>query len=141
MLNRDEFVMGEGARVLLLEELDHAKKRGATISDEFLGGSFTSDAYHMTEPHPEGVVLCIENALAQSGVSKSMISHLLGAAGLVEAVALVLLKLLQLVPFLEFMPSAIISDGASSLFLHIHLQPSQSGFNNLWIPIKSLDYF
>ncbi|KAI3881782.1 hypothetical protein MKX03_001022 [Papaver bracteatum] len=45
--------MGEGARVLLLEELDHAKKRRATISDEFLGGSFTSDAYHMTEPHPE----------------------------------------------------------------------------------------
>ncbi|RZC85355.1 hypothetical protein C5167_041533 [Papaver somniferum] len=130
-INRDGFVMGEGAGVLLLEELEHAKKRGATIYAEFLGGSFTSDAYHMTEPHPEGkgTVLCIEKALAQSGVSredvnyvnahatstqagdlkeyqsiircfgqnpdlrvnstKSMIGHLLGAAGAVEAVALV----------------------------------------------------
>ncbi|KAI3904331.1 hypothetical protein MKW92_043501, partial [Papaver armeniacum] len=45
---------------------------GANIYDEFLGGSFTSDAYHMTEPHPEGkgVVLCIEKALPQSGVSQ-----------------------------------------------------------------------
>ncbi|KAL2251000.1 3-oxoacyl-[acyl-carrier-protein] synthase II, chloroplastic [Sesamum indicum] len=129
--SRDGFVMGEGAGVLLLEELEHAKKRGATIYAEFLGGSFTCDAYHMTEPHPEGtgVILCIEKALAQSGVSKedvnyinahatstpagdlkeykalihcfgenpelrvnstkSMIGHLLGAAGAVEAVATV----------------------------------------------------
>ncbi|KAH6823076.1 fatty acid biosynthesis 1 [Perilla frutescens var. hirtella] len=129
--NRDGFVMGEGAGVLLLEELEHAKSRGATIYAEFLGGSFTSDAYHMTEPHPQGtgVILCLEKALAQSGVSKedvnyinahatstpagdlkeyqallhcfgknpelrvnstkSMIGHLLGAAGAVEAVATV----------------------------------------------------
>ncbi|XP_055824184.1 3-oxoacyl-[acyl-carrier-protein] synthase II, chloroplastic-like [Solanum dulcamara] len=127
--NRDGFVMGEGAGVLLLEELEHAKQRGATIYAEFLGGSFTCDAYHMTEPHPKGtgVILCVEKALAQSGVSKedvnyinahatstpagdlkeyqalvhcfgqnpelrvnstkSMIGHLLGAAGAVEAVA------------------------------------------------------
>ncbi|KAJ7979206.1 3-oxoacyl-[acyl-carrier-protein] synthase [Quillaja saponaria] len=130
-INRDGFVMGEGAGVLLLEELEHAKKRGANIYAEFLGGSFSCDAYHMTEPHPDGagVILCIENALAQSGVSredvnyinahatstlagdlkeyqalvhcfsqnpelrvnstKSMIGHLLGAAGGVEAVATV----------------------------------------------------
>ncbi|XP_057497945.1 3-oxoacyl-[acyl-carrier-protein] synthase II, chloroplastic-like [Actinidia eriantha] len=130
-INRDGFVMGEGAGVLLLENLEHAKKRGANIYAEFLGGSFTCDAYHMTEPHPEGagVVLCIEKALAQSGVSredvnyvnahatstpagdlkeykalircfghnpelrvnstKSMIGHLLGGAGAVEAVATV----------------------------------------------------
>ncbi|KAL2554063.1 3-oxoacyl-[acyl-carrier-protein] synthase II [Forsythia ovata] len=129
--SRDGFVMGEGAGVLLLEELEHAKKRGANIYAEFLGGSFTCDAYHMTEPHPEGtgVILCIEKALAQSGVpkedvnyinahatstpagdlkeyqalvrcfgqnqelrvnsTKSMIGHLLGAAGAVEAVATV----------------------------------------------------
>ncbi|KAL0878055.1 hypothetical protein Bca101_027761 [Brassica carinata] len=129
--NRDGFVMGEGAGVLLLEELEHAKKRGATIYAEFLGGSFTCDAYHMTEPHPDGagVVICIERALAHAGVSKeqinyvnahasstlagdlkeykalvhcfgqnpelkvnstkSMIGHLLGAAGAVEAVATV----------------------------------------------------
>ncbi|GAV70951.1 ketoacyl-synt domain-containing protein/Ketoacyl-synt_C domain-containing protein [Cephalotus follicularis] len=130
-MNRDGFVMGEGAGVLLLEELEHAKKRGANIYAEFLGGSFTCDAYHMTEPHPDGagVILCIEKALAQSGVSredvnyinahatstpagdlkeyralihcfgqnpelrvnstKSMIGHLLGASGAVEAVAAV----------------------------------------------------
>ncbi|XP_054805690.1 3-oxoacyl-[acyl-carrier-protein] synthase II, chloroplastic isoform X2 [Prosopis cineraria] len=129
--NRDGFVMGEGAGVLLLEELEHAKKRGANIYAEFLGGSFTCDAYHVTEPRPDGVgvILCIEKALAQSGVSKedvnyinahatstpagdlkeyqalvhcfgqnpelkvnstkSMIGHLLGAAGGVEAVATV----------------------------------------------------
>jgi 3-oxoacyl-[acyl-carrier-protein] synthase II len=129
--SRDGFVMGEGAGVLLLEDLEHAKNRGATIYAEFLGGSFTCDAYHMTEPHPDGagVALCIEKALTQSGVSredvnyinahatstpagdlkeyqallrcfgknpelrvnstKSMIGHLLGAAGGVEAVATV----------------------------------------------------
>ncbi|CAK9150094.1 unnamed protein product [Ilex paraguariensis] len=128
-MNRDGFVMGEGAGVLLLEELQHAKKRGANIYAEFLGGSFTCDAYHLTDPRPDGtgIVLCIEKALAQSGVSredvnyvnahaastpvsdlkeyqaiiqcfgqnpqlrinstKSMLGHLLGAAGAVEAVA------------------------------------------------------
>uniref|UniRef100_A0A0D3FJK4 3-oxoacyl-[acyl-carrier-protein] synthase n=1 Tax=Oryza barthii TaxID=65489 RepID=A0A0D3FJK4_9ORYZ len=100
-VDRDGFVMGEGAGVLLLEELEHAKQRGAQIYAEFLGGSFTCDAYHMTEPHPEGrgVILCIENALADAGVAKedinylrvnstkSMTGHLLGAAGGIEAVA------------------------------------------------------
>ncbi|KAH0776430.1 hypothetical protein KY290_007841 [Solanum tuberosum] len=53
-MDRDGFVIGEGSGVLLLEELEHAKKRKAKIYAEFLGGSFTSDAYHMIEPHPEG---------------------------------------------------------------------------------------
>ncbi|CAN4110009.1 unnamed protein product [Withania somnifera] len=75
--NRDGFVMGEGAGVLLLEELEHAKQRGATIYAEFLGGSFTCDAYHMTS-----LILKL-----RVNSTKSMIGHLLGAAGAVEAVA------------------------------------------------------
>ncbi|XP_062148335.1 3-oxoacyl-[acyl-carrier-protein] synthase II, chloroplastic [Alnus glutinosa] len=76
--NRDGFVMGEGAGVLLLEELEHAKRRGANIHAEFLGGSFTCDAYHMTEPRPDGagVILCIEKALAHSGVSKEDVNYI-----------------------------------------------------------------
>uniref|UniRef100_A0A0E0QB90 3-oxoacyl-[acyl-carrier-protein] synthase n=1 Tax=Oryza rufipogon TaxID=4529 RepID=A0A0E0QB90_ORYRU len=68
-VDRDGFVMGEGAGVLVLEELEHAKQRGAKIYAEFLGGSFTCDAYHMTEPHPE------EKALADSGVAREEINY------------------------------------------------------------------
>ncbi|KAL3343903.1 hypothetical protein AABB24_027429 [Solanum stoloniferum] len=77
-MDRDGFVIGEGSGVLLLEELEHAKKRKAKIYAEFLGGSFTSDAYHMIEPHPEGsgVVLCIEKALAQSGVKREDVNYI-----------------------------------------------------------------
>ncbi|CAL4931466.1 unnamed protein product [Urochloa decumbens] len=77
-VDRDGFVMGEGSGVLVLEELEHAKQRGAEIYAEFLGGSFTCDAYHMTEPHPEGkgVILGIENALADSGVKKEDINYI-----------------------------------------------------------------
>lgn len=126
--NRDGFVMGEGAGVLVLEELEHAKARGVPILAEYLGGSFTCDAYNMTEPLPngKGVSTCIQRGLQDAGVqaddvnyvnahgtstpvgdmaeyrairnalpshqlrinsTKSMIGHLLGAAGAVEAVA------------------------------------------------------
>ncbi|XP_043811951.1 3-oxoacyl-[acyl-carrier-protein] synthase II, chloroplastic isoform X3 [Manihot esculenta] len=76
--DRDGFVLGEGAGVLLLEELEHAKRRGAKIYSEFLGGSFTCDAYHMTDPHPDGmgIALCIEQALVQSGVSKENVNYI-----------------------------------------------------------------
>ena len=130
---RDGFVLGEGAGAIILEEFEHAKKRGAKIYAEFIGGGLSSDAYHITSPHPEGlgVKAVIKNCLNNSGVSisevdainthgtstplgdvaelkaitdvfgehvkdininstKSMTGHLLGAAGAIEAISVIL---------------------------------------------------
>ena len=67
---RDGFVLGEGAGALILEEYEHAKARGAKIYAEVVGGGLSSDAYHMTAPHPDGigVVKVMENCLENAGL-------------------------------------------------------------------------
>ena len=127
-VNRDGFVIGEGAGALILEEYEHARKRGAKIYAEVIGAAMTADAYHMTATHPDGLgatrgmqmameeaginpeqvdylnmhatstpigdiseIKAIQNVfgtapnLSMSG-TKSMIGHLLGAAGAAEAI-------------------------------------------------------
>jgi 3-oxoacyl-[acyl-carrier-protein] synthase II len=139
--DRDGFVLGDGAGVMVVEELEHARARGARIYAEISGVAMNSDAYHMTSPSPNGAGAgrCMELTLEDAGVSreevdyinahgtstpagdvaetngiksafgdhakrlcvsstKSMIGHLLGAAGGVEAIFTVLALHDQVVP-------------------------------------------
>ena len=75
---RDGFVLGEGAGALILEEYEHAKARGAKIYCEVGGGGMSSDAYHLTAPHPEGigVIAVMENTLRDAGMTPDMIDHI-----------------------------------------------------------------
>lgn len=76
--DRDGFVMGEGAGILILETLEHATKRGAPILAEYLGGGISCDAYHMTEPRPDGsgVAQCVRNALKDAGVAPDAVDYI-----------------------------------------------------------------
>ncbi len=127
--DRNGFVMGEGAGILVLESLEHAQKRGATILAEIVGYGNTCDAHHMTSPHPEGLgaIKAMKLAISEAGLepddidyinahgtstpanekgesqaivsvfgkdtpvssTKSFTGHLLGAAGAVEAIAVI----------------------------------------------------
>lgn len=75
--SRDGFVMGEGGGVLILEELEHAKKRGAKIYCEVVGGGFGSDAYHIAATHPEGIgaVAAMNDAIEEAGISPSDVDY------------------------------------------------------------------
>lgn len=76
--NRDGFVLGEGAGAIVLEEYEHAKARGAKIYAEVVGGGLSSDAYHMTAPHPDGigVVAVMKNCLENAGLNPEDVDHI-----------------------------------------------------------------
>jgi 3-oxoacyl-[acyl-carrier-protein] synthase II len=74
--DRDGFVMGEGAGVVILEELEHAKKRGAKILAELTGYGLTADAYHMTSPSGVGAVKAMQHALRRAGVAPEEVDYI-----------------------------------------------------------------
>ena len=76
--NREGFVLGEGAGAIVLEEYEYAKARGAKIYAEVIGGGMSSDAHHITAPHPEGigVIAVMKNCLENSGLKPEDVDHI-----------------------------------------------------------------
>ncbi len=76
--DRDGFVLGEGSGTIIFEELEHAKKRGAKIYAEVVGGGMSADAYHMTSPHPEGLgaIKVMQNTLDDAGLDITDVDHI-----------------------------------------------------------------
>lgn len=76
--DRDGFVLGEGGCAIILEELEHAKRRGAPILAEIVGGGMSADAYHLTAPHPEGlgVINVMQNALEDADMKPEEVDYI-----------------------------------------------------------------